>query len=320
MSGSAETYDFIVTGAGSAGCVLAARLSESGRHRVLLLEAGGKDNHFWIHVPLGYAKTFVDPRVNWMFDSEPEPNLNDRDHVPAARQGAGRHQFDQRHDLHARQSRRLRPMAPAWLRRLGLGIGAAVFPQGGGQRTRRRRIPRFRRAAARVEPAVRMGDRQGAAAGLHPGRHQAQSGLQRREPGRLRLLPDHDQGQAPLEHRRRLSAPGAQAAEPDHPHPCARHARAGGERPRGRRRIPHAARPAKRRAPVARSSSPAAPTARRSFCCCPASARRSICSDMGIDVVHDLPGVGSNLHDHFNTYCTWRISNSIIAERAALLA
>ncbi len=65
----ADTYDFIVTGAGSAGCVLAARLSESGRHRVLLLEAGGKDSNPWIHVPLGYAKTFVDPRVNWMFDS-----------------------------------------------------------------------------------------------------------------------------------------------------------------------------------------------------------------------------------------------------------
>ena len=70
----ADIYDYIVTGAGSAGCVLAARLSESGRYRVLLLEAGGKDSNPWIHVPLGYAKTFVNPRVNWMFDSEPEPN------------------------------------------------------------------------------------------------------------------------------------------------------------------------------------------------------------------------------------------------------
>ena len=74
----ADTYDYIVTGAGSAGCVLAARLSESGRHRVLLLEAGGKDSNPWIHVPLGYARTFCNPRVNWMFDSEPEPNLNNR--------------------------------------------------------------------------------------------------------------------------------------------------------------------------------------------------------------------------------------------------
>jgi choline dehydrogenase len=78
MAAEQDTYDFIVTGAGSAGCVLAARLSESGRHRVLLLEAGGKDTYPWIHIPLGYAKTFVNPRVNWMFDSEPEQNLNNR--------------------------------------------------------------------------------------------------------------------------------------------------------------------------------------------------------------------------------------------------
>ncbi len=56
----ADTYDFIVTGAGSAGCAVAARLSESGRHRVLLLEAGGKDSNPWIHIPLGYTKTFTD--------------------------------------------------------------------------------------------------------------------------------------------------------------------------------------------------------------------------------------------------------------------
>ena len=78
MSDATQTYDYIVTGAGSAGCVLANRLSESGRHRVLLLEAGGKDSNPWIHIPLGYAKTFVNPRVNWMFDSEPEANLNNR--------------------------------------------------------------------------------------------------------------------------------------------------------------------------------------------------------------------------------------------------
>jgi choline dehydrogenase len=78
MATETNSYDFIVTGAGSAGCVLAARLSETGRYRVLLLEAGGRDNHFWIHVPMGYAKTFVDPRVNWMFESEPEKELNGR--------------------------------------------------------------------------------------------------------------------------------------------------------------------------------------------------------------------------------------------------
>src|SRR5271163_1089892 len=78
MPDSQDTYDFIVTGAGSAGCAVAGRLSESGKYRVLLLEAGTKDTNPWIHVPLGYTKTYTDPKVNWMFDSEPEKELNGR--------------------------------------------------------------------------------------------------------------------------------------------------------------------------------------------------------------------------------------------------
>ena len=73
-----DNYDYIVTGAGSAGCVVAARLSESGRHRVLLLEAGGEDRYPWIHVPMGYGRLFSNPRVNWMYESEPEPELEGR--------------------------------------------------------------------------------------------------------------------------------------------------------------------------------------------------------------------------------------------------
>ncbi|MBT3930644.1 MAG: choline dehydrogenase [Rhodospirillaceae bacterium] len=71
-------YDFIVVGAGSAGCVLANRLSADGRHRVLLLEAGGRDTSPWIHVPLGYGKHFANPKVNWMYASEPHPASGNR--------------------------------------------------------------------------------------------------------------------------------------------------------------------------------------------------------------------------------------------------
>ncbi len=78
MGNDIDTYDFIVTGAGSAGCVVAARLSESGRYRVLLLEAGPPDRNPWIHIPLGYAKTYVDPRVNWKFETAPQPQLGNR--------------------------------------------------------------------------------------------------------------------------------------------------------------------------------------------------------------------------------------------------
>ncbi len=73
-----KTFDYIVVGAGSAGCVLANRLTASGRHRVLLLEAGGRDRNIWIHIPLGYGKLFNDPKVNWLYSSEPEPDLNNR--------------------------------------------------------------------------------------------------------------------------------------------------------------------------------------------------------------------------------------------------
>ena len=78
MASDANTYDFIVTGAGSAGCAVAGRLSESGKYKVLLLEAGPPDTNMWIHIPLGYTRTFTDPRVNWMFESEPVKELNNR--------------------------------------------------------------------------------------------------------------------------------------------------------------------------------------------------------------------------------------------------
>jgi choline dehydrogenase len=71
-------YDYIIVGAGSAGCVLANRLSESGRHRVLLLEAGGSDRRFWITIPIGYGKTFYDARYNWKYLTEPDAGTADR--------------------------------------------------------------------------------------------------------------------------------------------------------------------------------------------------------------------------------------------------
>lgn len=73
---SSEEYDFVVVGAGSAGCAVAARLSESGEYKVALIEAGGEDDSFWISVPLGYGKLYNNPRYNWMHESEPEPELN----------------------------------------------------------------------------------------------------------------------------------------------------------------------------------------------------------------------------------------------------
>ena len=72
------SYDYVIVGAGSAGCVLASRLSEDPATRVLLLEAGPPDRSIWIHLPIGYGKTMWDKRYNWCFHTDPEPNMNGR--------------------------------------------------------------------------------------------------------------------------------------------------------------------------------------------------------------------------------------------------
>ncbi len=76
-------FDYIIVGAGSAGSVLAERLSASGRHSVLVLEAGGSDRRFYVQLPLGYGKLFYDPTVNWLYRTEPDPGLaGASDHWP----------------------------------------------------------------------------------------------------------------------------------------------------------------------------------------------------------------------------------------------
>jgi len=77
-AGDTQEADFVIVGAGSAGCVMAARLSEDPATQVVLLEAGGEDRNRWIHIPLGYGKTFADASVNWCYQAEPDPGANGR--------------------------------------------------------------------------------------------------------------------------------------------------------------------------------------------------------------------------------------------------
>jgi len=78
MQTDSVLYDYVIVGAGPAGCLLANRLSLNPSHRVLLLEAGGQDNYAWIHVPVGYLYCIGNPRTDWCFKTEAEPGLNGR--------------------------------------------------------------------------------------------------------------------------------------------------------------------------------------------------------------------------------------------------
>jgi choline dehydrogenase len=78
MTSTVGEFDYVVVGAGTAGCVLANRLSADPGKRVLLLEAGGRDNYFWIHIPVGYLYTMGNPRTDWCLVTESEPGLNGR--------------------------------------------------------------------------------------------------------------------------------------------------------------------------------------------------------------------------------------------------
>src|SRR6202521_6149955 len=152
-------FDYVIVGAGSAGCVLANRLSADGKHSVLLLEAGPRDTNPWIHVPLGYGRLFKEKTVNWMYQTEPEPGLD------------GRSVFQPRGKVLGGSS----------------SINGLLYVRGQHEDYDRWR----QRAAAgfRIEP------RRSAVGGVHRGggadRHSQKWRLQRRDPGRHGLLPDH---------------------------------------------------------------------------------------------------------------------------------
>ena len=78
MAENFGTFDYIIVGAGTAGCVLANRLSTDPNVSVLLLEAGGKDDYIWTKIPVGYLYCIGNPKVDWGFKTEPEPGLNGR--------------------------------------------------------------------------------------------------------------------------------------------------------------------------------------------------------------------------------------------------
>ncbi|WP_338066344.1 NAD(P)-binding protein [Roseovarius nitratireducens] len=103
-----DEVDYVIVGAGSAGCVMANRLSANGHHQVLLLEAGGGDARMWIKIPVGYAMTFSDPTLNWGYMTEADTGLSGRQSYwprGACHRGI---KFNQRHGLCPRSAPRFR--------------------------------------------------------------------------------------------------------------------------------------------------------------------------------------------------------------------
>ena len=145
-------------------------------------------------------------------------------HLLAARQGARRFLVDQRHGLHPRPARGLRPLAPTRQHRLVIDRRAALLQARAAPDPRRRRVPQHRRPALRVRHLRAPPDLRGLHRGRDGTRLSAQRRLQRREAGRRRLPPDDDAQRQALLHRGRLPAPGAQPAQP-----ARRHRRAGRE-------------------------------------------------------------------------------------------
>ena len=242
-----EKFDYIVIGSGSAGGVVAARLTEDPDVRVLLLEAGPADDDDNIHIPLAFSMLFK-TKWDWNYETTPAEAPRRAPGLLAAHEGPRRLLVDERDDLHPRQPRRLRRVARRLRRdRLGLRRRAALLREGRGQHPPRRPVPRHRRSAPRRGPHLQPRAEHGVRRGRRRRRAQAQRRLQRRRAGGHRPLPGHVQEGPALVGRRRLHPPGRQAPQPHRAHRGLRDPDRARGQPRRRGRL-HPRRRAPRRA------------------------------------------------------------------------
>ena len=150
-------FDYIIVGAGSAGCVLANRLSANPGNRVLLLEAGGNDNWIWFHIPVGYLFAIGNPRADWLLKTEAQPGLNGRSlNYPRGKVVGGSSAINGMIYMLG-QVGRLRQLAPARPARMVVGRRSALFPQA-RRSLPEKRAPRGRRGMAGRVSAPELGN------------------------------------------------------------------------------------------------------------------------------------------------------------------
>ena len=205
-SSEALEFDYVIVGAGSAGCVLANRLSADGKNSVLLLEAGPKDTNLWIHVPLGYGKLFKEKTVNWMYQTEPEPGLDGRtvfqprgkvlggsSSINGLLYVRGQHEDYDRWRQRGNAGWGYDDVLPYFKKAENQQRGADEYHGAGGPLP----VSDWRHADPLSEAFVVAAARD---------RHSDKSRFQRRDPGRRRIFPDHDAARPTRQHGRGLSS------------------------------------------------------------------------------------------------------------------
>jgi choline dehydrogenase-like flavoprotein len=248
-----NSFDYVIIGAGSAGCVLASRLSEDPDVRVLVIEAGGPDSAQEIHVPVTFARLFKTD-LDWDYDTEAEPGLDGRRvYLPRGKVFGGSSSINAM--VYIRGNR---ADYDGWAAAGATGWSYAdVLPYFRRSEDNQRGASEYHGAGGPLtvsdgrsnHPLAEAFRRRGRA-----GRLQAQRRLQRRDPGRGRDLPAHAAQRPALQCRGRLPAPGADTAQP-RGHAGRGGAPGGGRaRPRGSRSRSPVAPPWRRCTPTARSS------------------------------------------------------------------